>query len=931
MKILFLAPHLSTGGMPAFLLKRIDSLKKYVNDIELYVIEHSFYGDAYVVQRNAIKDLLANNFYSVGYEDKISISHIIDEIKPDIIHIDEMAEMLDRRLINFIYNNDRTWKVIETCHNISFNPSDKVFYPDLYAFCTPYHENTFSILNPNFVTIQYPIDKLSVFKSIWMDHLGFDKTKKHVLNVGLWTPGKNQKEGLEIARKYPDLMFHFVGNQADNFKDYWEPLMIGLPENVKVWGERSDIEKFMMASDIFMFNSTWECNPLVIREAIQYGLPIIAHNLPQYVGMYDNYIQPMNSDLNNISANYDIPVDNTSIKFALNHKDMYEKVLNTPMQEQKVSVIQHFVDNPYLEIKGISDAKKIDNCISIVLAHPNNEFRSNLLKNCLKKIKTPIILSANYPVEKEAQLLCDHYIYTKENPLLLKEEFEKYNVSFFHWHIKENGEKEYTLFEKEHGYSVYCLIKNGVEYAKRLGYKFVNVINYDYEISESTIYNNYKNLEKHDFVVYKYNSTSYDTNSYCSAFFSAKTDAVLSFVRRFQDKKDYYTNGPSFNILEIKLYDFINQNNYNAKEYLIEDLKKNNKVDIEGIDYTNQIEKDRKINDNRFLVEFYDDHNKCVYSNTINVNNWIKLNRKWFTKWKTKVWDNGDLIYENELNYNNRRVLITIESRSLGDTLAWIPYALEFKKKHKCHVIVSSFWNKILDYPELELVEPGSVVENLYGLYRVGWFYDQNKEPQPPNTITMQKTATNILGLKYKEIKPHLKKPDIEKDANLICIAIHSTAQAKYWNNPTGWQELVEWLKSQGYRVKLLSKEGMEFMGNMAPEGLEWHQKGEIEGVIEELLKCKMFIGIGSGLSWLSWSLGVSTVIISGFSEKWAEMENCIRIEAPLDKCTGCFNRHRLDAGDWNWCPDHKGTERQFECTKSITSEMVIEKIKDLL
>jgi autotransporter strand-loop-strand O-heptosyltransferase len=97
------------------------------------------------------------------------------------------------------------------------------------------------------------------------------------------------------------------------------------------------------------------------------------------------------------------------------------------------------------------------------------------------------------------------------------------------------------------------------------------------------------------------------------------------------------------------------------------------------------------------------------------------------------------------------------------------------------------------------------------------------------------------------------------------------------------------------------------------------------------MLKSEAFIGIGSGLSWLSWALDVPTVLISGFSYKWAEMEDCIRIGAPIGKCEGCFNRIRLDAGDWNWCPDHKGTERQFECTKSITSEVVIKELEKFL
>jgi autotransporter strand-loop-strand O-heptosyltransferase len=100
---------------------------------------------------------------------------------------------------------------------------------------------------------------------------------------------------------------------------------------------------------------------------------------------------------------------------------------------------------------------------------------------------------------------------------------------------------------------------------------------------------------------------------------------------------------------------------------------------------------------------------------------------------------------------------------------------------------------------------------------------------------------------------------------------------------------------------------------------------------MDELKKSKAFIGIGSGLSWLSWSLDTPTVLVSGFSYDWAEMQDCIRITAPKGKCEGCFNRLRLNAGDWNWCPDHKGTDRQFECTKSITSEMVISELKKFL
>ena len=925
-------PHISTGGMPQFVLKRIKTLLEYTDSFEIFVIEYEDYGKLFPVQRNQIMELLGNNFYSLT-EDKMRVMEIIRTEEIDIVHLDEMPESMNNdKLFNDLYQNDRKWRIVETCHNSSFRPSEqKRFHPDMYVFCTPWHENIFAGMDAKFITIPYPIDNNRVIpweKDEYTNELGFDNKKKNVINVGLWTPGKNQAEGIEIARKYPYMMFHFVGNQAGNFQFYWEPLMKNLPKNVKVWGERSDIDTFMNAADIFMFNSTLELNPLVLREAIGHGLPIIARNLPQYAGMYDDYLNPIDTDLNDLKDNYKIPTDCESNIFAFRHEDAYKKLLELPLKEQKPIIINHYVDNPYLEIKGINKLDKKDkDVVSIVLAHPNNDFRKQLLKNCLNRLNTDIILSANYPIEEDAQSLCDYVIYTKENPLLYRSEFEKYNVAYYHWHTDITGEKVYQLFEKEHGYCVYMLMRNGVEYAKKLGYKKVNIINYDYEISRATINENIKELDTNDFVIYKYTNDSYEEDSYCSAFFSAKIDAILSFVTKFKDKKDYYTNGTSFNILEIKFYNFLNENNFKLKQLLIADLKKNNKVDVEGIDYTNDEQKNKVLLDKRFYVEYYDDNDKCIYNNYIDVNNWVKLNRQWFTNWKIKVWDEGELIYENILNYEGKRVLITLESKSLGDTLAWIPYVEEFRKKHNCTVICSTFWNNILDYPEIEFIEPGTMVENVYGLYRVGWFYNEDKEPEVPHTIPMQKSAANILGLEYKEIRAKLKIKKVEK-VKQVTIAIHSTTQAKYWNNPTGWQEVVDYLLSMGYVVKLLSKEGIDYMGNIAPKNIVIHPNGSIESVMEEMLKSELFIGIGSGLSWLSWSLNVPTVLISGFSEPFAEMEDCIRISASKGKCSGCFNRYRLNPADWDWCPDYKDTDRHFECTKYITGDMVIEAIK---
>ena len=344
--------------------------------------------------------------------------------------------------------------------------------------------------------------------------------------------------------------------------------------------------------------------------------------------------------------------------------------------------------------------------------------------------------------------------------------------------------------------------------------------------------------------------------------------------------------------------------------------------------------------DEEYSVRFIDNKtNQVRFETTIRNNNWAKSNIEYCIDWNIEIFRGSELFYEHKFNPNGKRVFIAMSSRALGDTLAWFPYFEEFRKKHNCELIVSTFHNHMFEeqYPQFEFVTPGSTVPNLYAMYDVGLFYNEDgsvnqlKNPNDFKTQTMQKMGSDILGLEYKEIKPLLPKSNVVKDDKLITIAIHGTAQSKYWNNPTGWQEVVDWLNGRGYTVKLLSNEGDNYMGNKHPNGIIQHPSGPLESVMDEMRKSKAFIGIGSGLSWLSWALGTKTVLISGFSYDWAEMQDCIRISTPKGKCEGCFNRLRLDAGDWNWCPDHKRTERQFECTTSITSEMVIKELEKFL
>jgi autotransporter strand-loop-strand O-heptosyltransferase len=722
-KILFLAPHLSTGGMPSFLLRRIKALMNNEN-FELFVVEYADIGGwAYVVQKNEIKKIIKpENFFTL-YEDKSLLMNIIKDNNIDIVHADEILEAFEHSnripdsMFNDLYNNDRTWKIVETCHNVWFNPNtSKRYNPDGYAFCTPWHKfKTFSEMPSYAEVLPFPIEnKVPTYleKLEAKALLGMDPNKKHIINVGLWTSGKNQKEGVEVAKSLeesnPEIQFHFIGNQAPNFEEYWGPIMSDLPSNVTVWDERSDVENFMKAADLFMFNSTWECNPLVLREAASFGLKILSRNLEQYMDMFTPYITEIDGDITStkykiislLSSENKYVVEDESELFENNYSNFYKKIHRMPVMEQSVftpkpEIIQNFILNPFLEIKGVSESK--------------------------------------------------------------------------------------------------------------------------------------------------------------------------------------------------------------------------------------------------FKIEFYDEEGRCHYSENLSINHWVKLNREYFTKWNTKIWEDGYLIHDYTLDLKGKRVYICLDSSSLGDTLSWVPYIREFKDKHQCHLIVSTFMNYLFkdSYPDIEFIEPGMAANNIYAMYKIGWFYkddkfDVSKNPNDFRKEPLQKTASDILGLDYKETRPLLNIPKVEKKKK-VGIGLHSTCQAKYWNNPTGWQEVVDYLTSLGYEVVLYSKENDGYMGNFHPKGITKFEAGSIERLIEDMASCEFFVGLGSGLSWLAWACELPVVLISGFSEEYSETTLDTYRVINKNVCTGCFNRYRLNASDWNWCPDHQNTERQFECTKSITSKMVIDKINQVL
>ena len=285
-KLLYIAPHLSTGGQPQYLYKQIESFK---NDFEIEVVEiNNVGGEEFAVQKNKIRNSVP--LHILG-NDKSKILDVINKFNPDIIHFHEIPQFdLSKEVLDKIFDNSkRNYKIVVTTHGSFTNPNEITHHPDRYVLVSEWSKRGFESTNVETSVWEYPIENHTFDKNKFKKDLGFESDWKHVLNVGLFSPGKNQAEIFQIAKelsKYK-IKFHFIGNQAGNFESYWGPLMKDKPDNCIVWGERNDVEKFYAAADMFYFSSKLELNPLSVKEALSYRLPSIFRKLHTYLDTYD--------------------------------------------------------------------------------------------------------------------------------------------------------------------------------------------------------------------------------------------------------------------------------------------------------------------------------------------------------------------------------------------------------------------------------------------------------------------------------------------------------------------------------------------------------------------------------------------------------------------------------------------------------------------
>ena len=344
------------------------------------------------------------------------------------------------------------------------------------------------------------------------------------------------------------------------------------------------------------------------------------------------------------------------------------------------------------------------------------------------------------------------------------------------------------------------------------------------------------------------------------------------------------------------------------------------------------------IPEGNFHVKISDfDTGKIFFDNDVSGGRLFSAER-YFIRWHVEIFLDNKKFFTHTLNLEGQPVAIKFISDALGDMLAFMPYLREFKKIHNCDLYLFPHDNlrELVTqlYPDISLIDKLDSSKT-YATYYLAMITAPTLEwPVDTRRMSMTRIGGTLLGINYLPPKAVFEptEPPVTNEP-YVCIGIQARNARKSWHWPDGWDIVVNYLKSLGYRVFCIDKNAEQTNDGFnirKPEGAE-DFTGE-RPLLERanmLYHAEFFIGLGSGLSWLADAVGCPVVMICGFSQDWCEFYTPYRV-ANRRVCNGCLNDVRTVFFD-SLCPYHKNTPREMECQKKIPPSMVIDAIERLI
>ncbi len=288
---------------------------------------------------------------------------------------------------------------------------------------------------------------------------------------------------------------------------------------------------------------------------------------------------------------------------------------------------------------------------------------------------------------------------------------------------------------------------------------------------------------------------------------------------------------------------------------------------------------------------------------------------KYFIDWEIAIWSDGEPVFYHLFDPRGQRVHFRFDRES-DVSIATLPYVEQFRRQFECEVSCS------IDEPMQCLVREyfphvtltSTVPDDSYAAFYIraasNFPFLTQENVMRIHLLQLGNSILRRIDQPPKVIYRPTKPRSIEEP--YVCIGVQTSSPATSWLNADGCTQVVEHLKSLGYRVENVSGEH------------------SLSDQINRLAYADFFIGVSSGLSWLARAVDIPVVLISGITARWYEFDTPYRVYNPL-VCHGCFNEYYRAYGEPVKCFLFKRTDRAFECSKNISARQVISAVDRLI
>ena len=277
-------------------------------------------------------------------------------------------------------------------------------------------------------------------------------------------------------------------------------------------------------------------------------------------------------------------------------------------------------------------------------------------------------------------------------------------------------------------------------------------------------------------------------------------------------------------------------------------------------------------------------------------------------------------------NFRDKEILMHLDSFCVGDTICFSKFIESFLNYHNPKkIFVTTFFPDFFesDDPRVQFIPSTSPDLKLEIDIHINVGYDKNNVDHTIGGLFYATRDSMFLPQSIGYGRSFMKPKNKKRQPRKIVIAPESLKKIARWEYPNGWQKVVDHFLQRGYQIYNVSYENyINLEGVINYNGFD-----DINVSLNHILEASVFVGLSSGLAWMSWVYDIPTVMISGFTKDHNEFP-CYRVSNKFG-CNGCFN---VIPQVINSCPIFYGTERQNEChDRFITPEMVIEKIEQAL